>query len=168
MGRALSGSIFWSGSCWTHRGYRGRCLLTCGQLLTHPGIQVAAAVGIVPLAGSPHHHAVLTLPRVVGLPWIPVAGTRNTPVVGCDEGRVPSLQAVGVSPSPFYAPHSKVSPMRGTCTWASPISVLVRMRPRSRLPICACCSLPRAFILSLWLSNLRSPDPRARSPSRSL
>lgn len=78
VSRGLSGFGFWSsGSCWTLRGQRGR-ILACGQLLTHPDFQKAVTEGIVPLAGSPHHYAVLTLPCVVGLPGTPVAGTRDT------------------------------------------------------------------------------------------
>lgn len=48
-----------------------------GQPVTHPAVQVVVAEGIVPLPKAQHHHAVLALVPVVGLPGPPVAGAEG-------------------------------------------------------------------------------------------
>lgn len=60
---------------------------TGGQALTHPGVQAAAAKGVVPVPGAQHHHAVLTLASVIGLPGGPVAGRAKRMARGVDEGQ---------------------------------------------------------------------------------
>lgn len=53
-----------------------------GQPVAHPAMKFASTEGVIPLPRAQHHHAVLTLACIVGLPWLPVAGAERLQVRG--------------------------------------------------------------------------------------
>lgn len=97
-----------------------------GQLVTHPAVQPAAAEGIVPLSGALHHHAVLTLAPIVGLPRSPVAEAEGSENGG--GGRSPTAFSLDTSvrvwalPTPSLQPRSTLPPHPLTSTWVCPPS----------------------------------------------
>lgn len=98
-----------------------------GQPVTHPAVQRAAAEGVIPLPRALHHHAVLALAPIVGLPGPPVAGAegfRSGDGVG---GRSPTafgLDGWALPPHPWIPildPHPN-SPRPLAPTWLCPRS----------------------------------------------